>query len=197
MFVPIYTGASPFMLAATVINAKVPLPLRETMTEWRMSYRFSEMVLQFMSSRLKEAARKAYLNAAADILEDFAYEEMQLQLDSTRSTAEHQKALQQTNFNLATLAVKYPYQQIELEFNDKLVNDSDRQSVTVSRVAYKILMRDNPYWCHYSARNYFTLEVVARKFRSALARSVQRRDGEVREAILNNLLPPPSSATLH
>lgn len=173
MFVPIYTGGAPFVLAATVVNAKRPQQQSVEISEWRKAYRFAGMVLQFMSSRLKEAARKAYLNAAADMMEDFSR-------IATNSANQDiiENSLHEANRCLATLALAYPYQKIllrkfspSLENSDDLVNDKERQIIEVGMYKYEILLQENDFWCHYSAdKTFFTTEDVEKKFKSAHGR---------------------------
>lgn len=173
MFVPIYTGGAPFVLAATVVNAKRPDNQDIQMSEWRSAYRFAGMVLQFMSSRLKEAARKAYLNTAANIMEEFARRvSTSIDYDIIHSS------LQQANQQLAVLAQAYPYQQILLKNidqalakSDYLVNHKERQEIEINAQKYAVFLKENHFWCHYAAdKTFFTAKDVARKFRSAHGR---------------------------
>ena len=173
MFVPIYAGGAPFVMAATVVNAKRPESQKRQMSEWRSAYRFAGMVLQFMSSRLKEAARKAYLNTAADIMEEFAHR-------ITRSVSQDiiQSSLEDANHQLAMLAQTYPYQKIRLHYDRMslansadLVNHKERQKIVIDNQMYTVSLQENHFWCHYSAdKTFFTAKDVARKFKSAQGR---------------------------
>nr|CAA6830887.1 MAG: Unknown protein [uncultured Thiotrichaceae bacterium] len=181
MFVPIYTGGAPFVLAATVINANRP-ESSARMSEWRMAYRFAGRVLQFFSSRLKEAARKAYLNAAVDMIGQF--HEKASKLNNTTDIRE--TLFHQVNNELETLALAYPYPQIllkklpnELEKQGDLVNDRDRQTFSLLNYddLYEIVIDDNRFWCHYSSdKQFFTLTHVGKKLDSALGRNARNKE---------------------
>lgn len=188
MFVPIYTGGAPFVMAATVVNANRPSQNATDMSEWRKAYRFAGMVLQFMSSRLKEAARKSYLNAAADIVEDFVH-----RTDNCTDQDIVSTCLAQSNQQLAVLAQAYPYQQIILKEYCRmlakpgfLVNDKERQTITTRVQQYEILLKENNFWCHYSAdKTFFTAEDVAKKFKSAQGRAALIKQAMLDEEVKN------------
>lgn len=182
MFVPIYAGAAPFVLAATVVNAQLPEPLHSSLSEWRRSYLFAGMAFQFMASRLKETARKAYLNKATDMVQDL-YESCQTHIENHRDrypTAE-ECLLDHVNNELDTLAKAYPYHKIILAKSAKDVINKEGRDVfeTPGRIMLQVSLEPNPYWCQFSDKCFFTAADVARKFRSGMARNTAFAEWEM------------------
>lgn len=184
MYVPIYAGAAPFVLAATVVNAQLPEPLHSTLSEWRRSYRFADMVFQFMASRLKESARKAYLNSATNLV--------QAVYEAYRSTVEkpsccdieaEDRFLADANAGLDDLSKIYPYHKIVLAKATKSVIERQGREVfeTPERIVLHISLEPNPYWRSFSDKPFFSAEHVSRKFCSGIARSVALSEKERRE----------------
>lgn len=186
MFVPIYAGGSPQMLAAMVVNANKPKTLQNTMSEWRLAYRFAGMVMQSLSSRYKEAARKAYLNAVADIMEDFTY----CVLDEWQGCEhkEYTALLDNANNALDDLSIIYPFPQMALAPETNLVNHSDGQFILINELRYRVSTKVNQHWCHYSDKTFFTNDHVVRKFESAIGRSFARHNIKNREIVRKRLL---------
>lgn len=182
MFVPIYAGGSPQMLAAMVVNANKPQNLQKTMSEWRLAYRFAGMVMQSLSSRYKEAVRKAYLNAVADLVEDMAYNAKQAK--KGYETGRYDELLTTTNAKLENLSIIYPFRQIKLEKLAGGVNNNDRQVIHIlDSLYYRLSLMPNQHWCHYADKTFFSSEDVARKCESAISRSIARDHHEQRAII--------------
>ncbi|MFZ1342886.1 hypothetical protein [Thiothrix eikelboomii] len=174
MYVPIYAGTAPFLLAATVVNAASPQSQGLSLGEWRRSYLFAGMVYQLMSSRLKETARKAYLNKATDLVQEL-YNVRHSQLKSPKSQWTHSdtRPLAHVNRELDNLAKAYPYQQIVLaKTQESVINREGLNTFeTADREVIRVDLRENPYWCLLSHKPLFSEADVARKFSSAMART--------------------------
>lgn len=184
MYVPIYAGAAPFVLAATVVNAQSPEPLSSTLSEWRRAYRFAGMVFQFMASRLKETARKAYLNTATNLVQGLyeAYRSSIEKLPYCDLEAET-RFLEHANMELDDLSKIYPYHKIVLAKSTHDVIKREGRGVfeTPEGIVLQTSLELNPYWRSFSDRPFFSAEHVARKFSSGIARSVAFSEKERRE----------------
>ncbi|QTR49621.1 hypothetical protein [Candidatus Thiothrix anitrata] len=184
MYVPIYAGAAPFVLAATVVNAQLPESLNSTLSEWRRAYRFAGMVFQFMASRLKESARKAYLNSATNMIQGVyeAYRSSIEKFPYCDIEAETQ-FLKQANAELDDLSKIYPYHKIVLAKSTENVIKRERRDIieTPEGIVLQISLELNPYWRSFSEKPFISTEHVARKFSSGIARSVASSEKERRE----------------
>lgn len=184
MYVPIYAGTAPFVLAATVVNAQLPHPFNKTLSDWRRAYRFAGMVFQFMSSRLKESARKAYLDTASNMIQGF-YEAYRSSIENPEycNPNAQEEFLRHANKELDDLSKIYPYHKIILANATHNVIKREGREIfeTPEGITLQVALERNPYWRSFSDRAFFSTELVARKFYSGIARSVAFSEKEKRE----------------
>lgn len=184
MYVPIYAGASPFLLAGTVVNAQLPEPHNRSLSEWRRAYHFAGMIFQSMASRLKESARKAYLNKATDLIQGF-YEAYRSKVEDPPycDIGAEELFLEYGNKALDDLSKIYPYHKIILAkaTKDVIKRKGRDVFVTPEGIALQVSLERNPYWRSFSERPFISVEHAARKFSSGIARSVAFSEKEKRE----------------
>lgn len=183
MFVPIYSAATPLMLVATVVNAHLPKALSDSLREWQRSFRFAEMVHRFIASRFKERARKAYLGLAADCIQQ-GYENCK---KHNAASATHCAAcfLEGVNRQLDILSKIYPYHRLSLQkTKNPVIKEERHDGIEVPGCGYFVVERvTNPYWRHYSNRDFFTNEDVVRKLRTAVKRVIATESEEQRKRV--------------